>query len=337
MHQYIETVRNEIEAAAAQEAYLASTLFLRIYKNFNYEDEGAWKITNKEGFEKIQHKAMNSISANREFDVKEEILSWQIAILRDIAKEFYHWWIDYKDEKFRADDCFMDGESCIALEASCEKLNENPTEVFSSLLEVEFILTRLCTSCNTTVIEIDNYWQFKFKNKKKAPQNSFVFKRIEAESKQTIIYTSILELENVSKRCKTFARQLAGADHLLWMNPHHMLESLVCSLKGFLDFEYIEDADLSLSKWLDDLFPARLQSDHPNPTYQSGLHHKIIANLTQATQCMVQQTVRKNDVFTQRDEIMRPYIYEALEKVKMVELKNLNDSRVEDLKEQNNH
>lgn len=324
MHQYIETVRTEIEAAAGQEAYLASTLFLRMFRDLNYEDEGAHKLTDKKGYENIQHKAVNSLGQSHEFNIKDEILAWQIAILRDIANEFYRWWTDYKDEKFRAPDCFSDGEACMALEASCEKLNVNPTDVYSALLEVEFTITRLATSCNTVVTEMDKFWQFKYNNKKKDPENSFIYKRIESESRQTILFKSIDQLKSVAEMCKTYGWQLAGADHLLWMNPYHMLQSLIKSLNGFVNFEYIEDTDLSLSKWLDELFPERLLDGQPNPTFQSGLHHKIIANLTQATQCMVQQTVRKNDVFTQRDEILRPYFYEALEAVKKVELQNLN-------------
>ena len=330
MHQYMETVRNEIEAAAGQESYLASTLFLRLYKDLTYEDDGSLRIVDKEGFEAVQHKAINSLGKARSFDVKEEILAWQVAILREITKDFYHWWIDYKDEKFRADDCFSDGESCMALEASCEKLDQNPTDIYSALLEVEFILTRLCTSCNKTVLEIDNYWQFKFKNKKKAPLNQFMLKRIESEGQQTIIYKSIQQLQEVSDRCEEFGGKLAGADHLLWMIPHHMLESLIHSLKGFLFFEYVPDVDLSLTKWLEDLFPVRLPSSNPNPAYQSDLYKSIIANLTQATQAMVQQTVRKKEVFQQRDEIMRPYFYEALEKVKQRELQNLKSQQPEE-------
>ncbi len=327
MHQYIETVRNEVEAAAVNESYLASTLFLRMYRDLGYEDDGALKITSKEDFENVQHKVMNSIGKNREFNVKDEVLSWQIAILRDISKEFYYWWIDYKDERFRADDCFRDGESCIALEASCEKLDESPTEIYSALLEVELVLTRLATSCNTVVSEMDRFWQFKYKNREKAPENNFMFKRIEAESRQTLLYESILTLEKISKMCRTFGKQLAGADHLFWMVPHQMLQSLIHALNQFLRFEYIQDTDLELLNWLDDIFPERLQDGQPNPTYQNGLHHKVIANLTQATQCMVQQTVKKNNVFAQRDEIMRPYFQEIMEKVKQVELQNLNANK----------
>lgn len=334
MHQFIETVRNEVEAAAGRETYLASTLFLRMHRDIGYEDEGNWKITSKEDIENLQHKVMNSIGKNRDFDVKDEILSWQIAILRDITREFYYWWIDYKDERFRADDCFRDGESCIALEASCEKLDENPTDVFSTLLEVEFILTRLATSCNTVVTEMDRFWQFKYKNRRKAPENNFMFKRIEAESKQTLLFESVVKLKEVSKLCRTMGKQLAGADHLLWMVPHHMLQSLIHALNQFLDFEYIQDTDLELLNWLDDIFPERLLDGTPNPTYQNGLHHKIIANLTQATQAMVQQMVKKNDVFVQRDELMRPYFHEIMEKVKLVELQNLNANKEELIQEQ---
>lgn len=335
MHQFIETVRNEVEAAAGAESYLASTLFLRMHRNLGYEDEGAWEPASKEDFENVQHKVMNCIGKNHEFDVKDEVLSWQIAILRDIAREFYYWWIDYKDDRFRADDCFRDGESCIALEASCEKLDENPTEVFSALLEVELILTRLATSCNSVVIEMDRFWQFKFKNRKKDPKNDFIFKRIEAESRQTTLYESVIKLQEISKMCRSFGKQLAGAEHLLWMVPHQMLESLIHALNQFLSFEYIQDTDLELMRWLDDIFPERLPDGQPNPTYQNGLHHKVIANLTQATQCMVQQTVRKNDVFAQRDEIMRPYILEIMEKVKQVELQNINVNNAERRQERN--
>ncbi len=95
MHQYIETVRSEIEAGAGQESYLASALFLKMYKSFQYEDEGASKITDKDGFERIQNKAAISMNSNQEFDLKDEILAWQAAILRDISKEFYGWWVDY--------------------------------------------------------------------------------------------------------------------------------------------------------------------------------------------------------------------------------------------------
>ncbi len=335
MHQYIETVRNEIEIASAQESYLASTLFLRMYKKFSYEDEGAWKITDKEGFEKIQHKAINCISEQRDFDAKEEILAWQVAMLRDIAKESYNWWVAYKDEKFRTPDNFSDGEACMALESTCEKLGVNPTEAYTALLEVEFVLIRLCTTCNKSVIELDKYWQFKYHNKKKAPENSFVFKRIEAESRQTILYKSIELLSSVSQRCSKYAKELAGADHLLWMNPHYLLESVIHMLRGFLNFEYIEDTDLALSQWLDELFPKRLSSGQPNPNFQSGLHQKIIANLTQATQCMVQQTVKRKDVFIQRDEILRPYFHDILESVKRIELENLSSTKKENRKETN--
>jgi hypothetical protein len=149
------------------------------------------------------------------------------------------------------------------------------------------------------------------------------------------LYQTIQQLTKVAEQCKAFGRRLAGADHLLWMNPYHMLRSLIHTLNGFLNFEYIEDTDLSLSKWLKALFPERLESGQPNPTHQSPLHHQIIARLTQATQCMVQQTVRKNSVFSQRDDVLRPFFHEALELVKKVSLQNLSHSRSEPALEQN--
>ena len=48
---------------------------------------------------------------------------------------------------------------------------------------------------------------------------------------------------------------------------------------------------------------------------------------------MVQQTVKRKDVFTQRDEILRPYFYDALEKVKRMELENLGSLKDENKKE----
>lgn len=334
MHQYLENVRNEIENQAGQEAYLASVLFLKMYKSFHYEDEGAFKLNDKKGFEDTQNKAINSLNTNQEFNLKDEILAWQAAILRDISKEFYSWWVDYKDEKFRAPDCFSDGEACMALEACCEKINENPTEIYSRLLEVELILTRLHTSCNKTLIEIDKFWQFKYKNKKKDAQNAFIQKRISSESKSTIIFDSIKNLQTLSKDCRRFAKQLAGKDYLMWINPHIMLESLIQSLNGFLNFEYIEDADLSLTNWLETLFPIRLIDDQPNPMYESGLHHRIIANLSQATQCLVQHTVNRTDAFAKRDIILKGYLADQLEKIKIISLKNINDNISQDVKEQ---
>ncbi len=65
MHQYIENVRNEIENLAGQESYLASVLFLKIYKSFQYEDEGTHKLTDKKGFEEIQNKSINSLNTNQ--------------------------------------------------------------------------------------------------------------------------------------------------------------------------------------------------------------------------------------------------------------------------------
>lgn len=323
MHQYIETVRNQIEAGAGQESYLTSVLFLRMYKDFQYEDDGAHKIVDKEGFERIQHKAVNSVSMGRDFDIKDEILAWQAAVLRDVTKDFYNWWVGYKEEKFRSVDCFSDGESCLAIEAACEKLDANPTDQYAALLEVEFVLNKLCTSCNKTLLELDKFWQFKYNNLKKAPDNLFMQKRIENESSHTFMYAAIATVKEVADLFASNAARLAGADHLLWMTPQLMLESLLNIMNGYLEFEYIEDSDLELMQWLDRLFPQRLDGHQPNPLYQSSLHHQVIANLSQATQCLVQHTLKKNDPFVGRDEILKSFIVDALESVKQTELTNL--------------
>ena len=333
MHQYIETVRNEIESAAGQEAYLASSLFLRMYKSFKYEDDGVYKLSDKENYEIIQNKAINSISKSQEFDLKDEILAWQAAILRDISKDFYGWWVDYKEEKFRAEDQFSDGESCLAVEASCEKLDENPTDVYTMIIEIELMLTRLTTSCNTFAIEIDKYWQFKYKNQKKDPDNPFIQKRIELESRQTMISQCSEKLSEYMDAFFSFASRLSGADYLLWSSPAIMLKAYINTLQAFMDFEYIENADLELSSWLDKIFPPRLSGNEPNQFYQSMLHHRVVGNLSQATQCLVQYNVKKNDVFAQRDSILRQYIVDALDKVKRIELLNLNANQEKATKE----
>ena len=336
MHEYFESVRNEIEIEAGQESYLISSLFLRLHRNIGYEDDGAYKLTRKEDFEEIQHKATNSLSNHQEFNLKEEILAWQAAIIRDITKEYYGWWVDYKDDKFRAQDCFRDGEACIAVESTAEKLDENPTDLYTKILEVEFLLTRLCTSCNKTLIDIDKYWQFKYKNQKRAANNTFLEKRISVESRNTIIFECIKILEDVSLTCLRNAKRLAGADYLLWATPHVMLKSLICVLNGFLNFEYIPNEDLSIISWLEALFPKRLSSNDPNPMHESNLHHRVIARMGQATQCLVEHRVKRTDAFAQRDKIIKAHIFAKLEKIKMIRLKNLHSERESDLFENHN-
>ncbi len=328
MHQYLETVRNQIENAAGQESYLASSLFLRIYQALKYEDNGLHKLTDKEEYEKIQHQVMNSLMNNdKKFNLEMEVLSWQVAILRDISHDFYNWWIGYKEDYFMADDCFRDGESCIRLESSCEKLNLNPTEVFTSMLEVEYLLSRLQTSCNKVLFELHRFWKFKVTNGLKDPKNKFLSKRIETEGKGMIISEGITLLENVSQKCSDYAQNLAGADHLLWIIPSQMLNAISHSLKGFLTFEYQEDSELVLNQWIDQLFPRKLPDGEPNSLYQGSLHHRVVANLGQSIQCLVQHTIRHNDAFKQRDDIIRPFIRETLESVKRTELINLKTAQ----------
>lgn len=328
MHQYLETVRNQIENAAGQESYLASSLFLRIYQALKYEDEGICKLGDKEEYEKIQHQALNSLmNKDKRFNLEMEVLSWQVAILRDISHDFYNWWVSYKEDYLMAEDCFQDGESCIRLESSCEKLNLNPTEVFTFLLEVEYLLSRLQTCCNKVMFELHRFWRFKVTNGLKDPRNKFLNKRIESESKGMILSEGIEILEKVAQKCTENARLLAGADHLLWINPAQMLNALSHALKGFLTFEYQEDSELILNQWIDQLFPGRLPDGEPNPLYQGSLHHRVIANLGQAIQCLVQHSIRHNDAFRQRDDIMRPFIRETLENVKRTELINLKTAQ----------
>ena len=324
MHQYIETVRYEIENAAGQESYLASSLFLRIYQALKYEDDGAYKLANKEAYEEIQHKAMNGmINQGKKFDLNMEVLSWQVAILRDISNEFYSWWVDYKNNSFMAEDCFRDGEPCTRLESSCEKLGLEPTSIFTEILEVEYLLSNFSTSCNKVLLELHRFWKFKLTNGLKGAQNSFLIKRIESESKNMILSQGIDRVEKMVHSCSANARLQAGADHLLWANPSKMLRSLAHALRGFLAFEYQGDSELVLNEWVEQLFSENLTDGEPNFMHQSALHHRIIAHLGQAVSCLVQHSLRHNDAFKQRDDIMRPFIRKTLESVKRKELINL--------------
>ena len=325
MHQYLEMVRNEIEAAAGQEQYLASALFLKVYREVPYEDDGDNQLQDKAGFEELQNRVTNVLRGKTEFDPKEELLSWQIGVLRQMARDFFNIWVDYKDERFGASDIFSDGENCMALEASLEKINEDPTENFSAILEIEQTLTKLATSPTQFVTELDKYWSFKGAITSKGDSlNAFTQKRIDLEKSATMIAGVVRGMKDVSDRCQRNARQLPGAHHLLWINAHILVESFTNAIESFLEFEYLDNIELSLHHWLDSLFPQRMIANLPNPLHQSPTHHGIIANLTQATQCMVQYVSHGNDAFEQRDEIIVPHFIEALERVKRISLKNIS-------------
>lgn len=324
MHQYLETVRTEIEAASGEEAYLASALFWRAHKGMGYEDDGQKRLTDKAGYDQVQNQVINSLRLQEDFDLSEEILSWQAAVLRHVTKEFYHSWVDYKEQKFAASDIFADGEHCMALEASCEKIGANPTDNYTALLEIEQVLIKLCSGPNTMIRELDRFWHFKQAITERGETiNLFTQKRIDAERESLTLSAAIRQIESVSARMRSNGKRLAGSHHLLWMNAHLMLESILVVLEAFLDFERIEDIDLAMNHWLDRLFPARLKGGDPNLLHQSPLHHQVIARMAQATQCMLNHVVRKEDSFGQRDEIIIPFIKDVLEQVKRTSLQNI--------------
>ena len=336
MHQYLETVRTEIEAASGEEAYLASALFWRAQQAIGYEDDGEMTLNSKEDFERIQNQVINSLPQD-EFNLHEEILAWQAGILRHATKEFYHSWVEYKEEKFAAGDIFADGEACMALEASSEKIGGNPTENYTALLEVEQVLIKLCTAPNKTISELDRFWRFKREMVMRGEtMNAFTEKRIKGEQDQSTLSASIRQLKEVSLRCRSNGKRLAGAHHILWMNAHMMLESITHVLDGFLSFEYMDDMELSMNNWLESLFPFRFEGGDPNPMYQSELHHQIIARLSQATQCLVQYQVRKVESFQQRDEIIIPFLKDVMEQVKRTSLQNIQVTQTDLLEEGTN-
>ncbi len=324
MHQYLENVRLEIEAAAGQESYLASSLFYRLYTELPYEDDGAKALVDTEGYEAVRNKVVNILSKKEEFSIRQEVLSWQAGVLRHMARDFHHLWVDYKEDHFSADDFFSDGETCIALEASCDRIHEDPTENYTAILEVERSLAKLATCPNSLTVELDRFWSFKAGLLSQGEGiSSFAEKRIQVERSNTLLAAILRTMEEVSARCNRNARQLAGAHHLLWGNAHHLLEGCLQALRSFLEFEQLENLELSLSHWLDQLFPKKLNRNLPNPLYMSSTHQEVIARLTQATQCMVQLIAYGNDAFAQRDQILIPHFIDALERVKKLSLKNI--------------
>ena len=148
-------------------------------------------------------------------------------------------------------------------------------------------------------------------------------KRIEVERSNTMLSAIIRSMRETSARCLRNARQLPGAHHLLWIHAHIELESYLQTLDSFLDFEHLENLELSLTHWLSILFPQRVGDNLPSALYMSATHQEVMARLTQASQCMVEYVVRKKDAFTHRDEIIIPHLIESLEKVKKVSMQNI--------------
>ena len=184
MHQYIEAVRTELEIAAGAESYLAGALFMRLQNSLAYEDDGEERLHHRDGYELVQHKAINCLKTPHDFDLNQEVLSWQAALLRHATKEFYHWWIQYKNQKFQGPDFFADGEGCMAIESACEKIGGNPTENFTLILEIEHLLVKLTTGPGKMLSELKRFWEFKRINQS-AQNNPFTVKRIQVEQAGT--------------------------------------------------------------------------------------------------------------------------------------------------------
>lgn len=327
MHRYIEKVRTKIEAVAGQETYLTSSLFLSLYDSLKYEDGGKNRLMAKKNYDEMQEKALHILKERKAFDLKQEVLSWQVAILRDIARDYYTRWTDYIDKKFFASAKFQDGITCVALEASCEKIGVDPTETYTAMLEVEHVLTRLNISCNSVTIETANLWKFASRSKTTMEeQNEFMKKRLKNETQSTLLYRSIEQLQEVSNRCRDNASKVAGADHLLWFFPHMELESLIHSLKGYLYCEYNANPELVLDSWVDTLFPQDMDNGMPNPNRHSPLHNLILSRLAQATRCLVLHTVSQQNSFEQRDQLIIGFMEKELEQVKFEELAAAEES-----------
>lgn len=329
MHQYIESVRSDTEAAAGAESYLAGALFLKMEKAFGYEDDGEGKLGSRDDYELVQHKAINAMNGHRAFDLGDEVLSWQASMLRHVAREFYSWWVEYKLDRFQAPDFFSDGEGCMAIESAAEKLGANPTELFTLVLEVEHLLVKMATGPGKTTMQLQKYWDFRAQHKDQL-DNPFMNKRIAAEKSHVLLAKSQAILLEVSQKMQDFAKQLAGGHHLLMMSPAIELEALCDFMEGFIDFDSTDNLEHSLSLWMQGLFPARTRSGQPNPLFHSELHHQVINRMGQATQCLVQYVLKKDlEAFEKRDQIIIPFITERLEELKRGSLIGLRDERPE--------
>ncbi|OGG94740.1 MAG: hypothetical protein A2527_05955 [Candidatus Lambdaproteobacteria bacterium RIFOXYD2_FULL_50_16] len=320
MHQYIETVRSDTEAAAGAESYLAGALFLKLEKALNYEDGGEFRLKNLADYELIQNKVINALHHNQIFDHAQEVLGWQAGVLRHVARELYAWWIDFKLERFQAPSFFSDGEGCMAIEAAAEKLGANPTELFTLVLEVEHLLVKLSTGPGQLTLELEKYWEFRSQHKANL-DNPFMAKRVEVERNQVKLTKTKNLLTEISGRFSKAAKKLAGGQHLLFMTPATELEAMAAFLEGFITYNRAEDLQSGLSKWIDGLFPARTASGQPNPLFQSRLHHQVVERMSQATQCLLQFVLRKDlSVFEKRDQIIVPFITQRLEALKRLSL-----------------
>jgi len=315
MHQYIEAVRTETESAAGAESYLSAHLFLRMQKEFGFEDDGDRRLESRDDYELIQHQAINCLKATHAFDPAEETLAWQGALLRHTTLSMYHWWLEYKNSKFQGPDFFADGDGCMAIESACERAGLNPTESFTWILEIEHLLVKLCTGPDKIMLEQEKFWAFRETNLS-GGENPFSVMRVKSERESLTLSKVVGVFKEVIGHFRQNAKKVAGAHHLLWMNAVTELQSMSEMFVAFVDYKGGENVEASLSPWLDSLFPARLSDGTPNPLFQSELHHQVIVRMTQATQMMVQHVLKKLPVFQQRDEVMVPFVLDRLEAIK---------------------
>ncbi len=316
MHQFFESLRDEIETLSGTESYLASFPFFYIYQYLKYEDHGEVKYTSKESLENLKHKVSAILSARIPFNLKEELLSWQGAILRHITKNLYLWWIDYKKQYFMQPSFFTDGTSCLALEASCEKINVSPTQVYTSVLEIENLLIKLCTSPNKSIHELAYFRHFKMQLSH-LKQNEFTEKRKQAERKRTQLGQCISLFQKVSGEFHTLAAQLAGEDHLLWKTPASIIDASTELLEKFFDFnEQTNNLEGEFATWFSSLFPLKLANGDPNFFYESPLQNDIRKKLTIASNLLFDYTIQQQyDVFDQRNKIMIEHICNNMDKI----------------------
>lgn len=330
MHRYLESVRSDIEKKSGEDSYLSSSLFLRIYKEIQYEDEGKRILKTKKEFEAIRDQSINAIMQSKNWNLKDEILSWQVAVLRDITKEFYTRWDDYIETKFMASDVLENGNTGTALEASCEVFGVNPEEVYTVISEVRHLLTRLCVSSNFILQELSKYWVFKHRILGSHEENEFAQKRVKSESINTIMSDCIERLKEITTYCMIFPKHFSGSRYLLWMNAINELNSLNTSLSAFLECKYHEQTELILNEWVENIFPTNLLDGSVNPLKNSSFHLQVVRKMTQATNFLVEYVCKKRDSFKERDMVMHPFLKESLNSVM---IQHIQENEVEEVKQ----
>lgn len=320
MHQYIESVRNDLERKTGEEIYLVSSLFWRMQKNFHYEDEGKTELQTKDDFMSVRNKVVNLMHDADKWSLEDEVLSWQAGVLRDISKDHYGRWDQMLESSMLTQDVFQDGTPCVTLEASCEMLGSDPTQTYTALLEVKHVLTRLCTSSDKIVQEVADLQGFRDRIRNQYQSEEFAVKRVESETTNTILHKSIHQLEEVMNMCEENGSKLFGQGLLLWMTPKVQIESLIHALKSYLYCEYDENPELVLNKWIEGIFAETMYSGEYNPDHFGPLHMKVLKRMNSATQALIQYELFKKDSFQQRDKLMMDFLQISMESVMQDEL-----------------